>query len=416
MPWQPEPQPAWVRAVNDGDIYPIARLAELPFEPDLLLGEARARLGRADGGTADFGDDDFLEPFRLVLRALEDEARLSVFGRWFARGFVTRLLEVRLQLTDYLATDPGVRRERISAPIVVTGAPRTGTTLLYGLLACDPRHRVPEGWELLRPLPPPDPATFAADPRIPLADLELQLPQVVASGLGTIHEYRGRMPKECLSAMSFAFRSEEFVSRYHVPSYVDWLQGCDMRPAYEMHRLVLQVLQRRFTDVHWVLKSPVHLHSLPVLLDVYPDARIVITHRDPLTVLASVTSLLATLRSAQTDHVDVGALARYHVDLYSRSLDRLVSLDEHGMLPAERVRHVAYDDLVADAGAVVRDLYAHFDLPAGAAPRPAPAEVAEGARPEHRYAFADLDLDPVATRRAFARYQAHFAVPDEDLS
>ena len=109
MPWQSEPQPVWVRAVNDGSIYPIARTADLPFDPRLLLGEARARLGRPDGGAADFGDDDFLEPFGLVLRALEDEADLTVFGRWFARGFVTRLLEVRLQLADLVAADPGVR-------------------------------------------------------------------------------------------------------------------------------------------------------------------------------------------------------------------------------------------------------------------------------------------------------------------
>ena len=296
----------------------------------------------------------------------------------------------------------------------MTGAPRTGTTLLYGLLACDPRHRVPEGWELLRPVPPPDPDTFATDPRIPLADLELQLPQIVASGLGTIHEYGGRMPKECLSAMSFAFRSEEFVSRYRVPSYVDWLQRCDMRPAYEMHRLVLQVLQRRFTDVQWVLKSPVHLHSLPVLLDVYPDARVVVTHRDPLTVLASVTSLLATLRSAQSDRVDVEELGRYHVDLYARSLDRLVSLDEGLLLPPERVRHVAYADLVADPGAVTRAVYSHFGLP-GAPPAPGGPGGGGSARPEHHYSFADLGLDPVETRRRFARYQAHFAVPDEEL-
>jgi len=163
-----------------------------------------------------------------------------------------------------------------------------------------------------------------------------------------------------------------------------------------------------------VLKSPVHLHSLPVLLDVYPDARVVITHRDPLTVLASVTSLLATLRSAQSDRVDVEELGRYHVDLYGRSLDRLVSLDEGGLLPPERVRHVAYADLVADAGAVTRDLYAHFGLP-GVAPEPLPSDGGAHRRPEHHYSFADLGLDPIATRRRFARYQAHFGVPDEEL-
>lgn len=410
MTWQPEPHPEWVRAINDGEIFPIAELARAAFDRDQLLGEARARLGMADRGIGDFGDDGFLEPLGVLLSALEDEAGLTVFGRWFTRNFLLRLLEVRLQLTAYVRADPGVRDEEIAAPLFVTGAPRTGTTLLYELLSCDPRHRVPEGWEFLRPVPPPDPATFASDPRIALAGYELQMPQVVASGLTAIHEYRARMPKECLSAMSFEFRSEEFVSRYHVPSYVTWLQRCDMHRAYEMHRLVLQVLQRKFRDVQWVLKSPVHLQSLPVLLDIYPDARVAITHRDPLTVLGSVTSLIATLRSAQSDRVDFAEIGRYHADLYSRSLDRLVSLADEGGLPAERVQHLAYADLAADSVGVVRKLSAQFDLGISADDLTA---TPQGHRGEHTYSFDDLGLDRAATREAFARYQRHFGVPDE---
>ena len=181
--WHPPPRAEWVRAVNAGRVSrsPRGEPAVRPRPCWARPGPAGPRRTRRRG----FGDDDFLEPFGVVLPALEDEADLTVFGRWFARGFVTRLLEVRLQLADLRRRRPRRADERIAAPIVVTGAPRTGTTLLYGLLACDPRHRVPEGWELLRPVPPPDPDTFATDPRIPLADLELQLPQVVASGLGS---------------------------------------------------------------------------------------------------------------------------------------------------------------------------------------------------------------------------------------
>ena len=138
MTWQPPPRPDWVRAVNDGVILPIAEVAELPFTRDSLLGEARTTLGLADGGITDFGSDDFLEPLDVLLPALEHEAELTVIGRWMTRRFLLRFLEVRLQLVAYVRDDPGVIDEEITEPLFVTGAPRTGTTILHALLAQDP--------------------------------------------------------------------------------------------------------------------------------------------------------------------------------------------------------------------------------------------------------------------------------------
>src|ERR1700704_1890364 len=128
MTWQPPPRPDWVRAVNDGLILPIAEVAELPFTRGGLLAEARATFGLPDGGTRDFGGDDFLEPLDVLLPALEDEAALTVMGRWMTRRFLLRFLEVRIQLVAYVRDDPGVVDEEICEPWFVTGAPRTGTT------------------------------------------------------------------------------------------------------------------------------------------------------------------------------------------------------------------------------------------------------------------------------------------------
>jgi hypothetical protein len=410
-----------VRAVNDGRILPIAEVAEMPLARDALLAEARATFGLADGGVSDFGSDDFLEPLDVLLPALEEEADLTVMGRWMTRRFLLRFLEVRIQLAQYVRDDPGVVDEEIPEPWFVTGAPRTGTTILHALLAQDPASRVPEGWELLRPVPPPgpDPDEFAADARIPLADRELRLPGQVAGELDAIHVYRGRMHKECLSAMSFAFRSEEFTARYHVPSYVEWYERCDMRPAYDAHRLVLQILQRRFRNVHWVLKSPVHLSALPTLFAVYPDARLAITHRDPLTVLASLTSLVATLRWAHSDNVDFAEVGRYHERMWTDALDGLVTASADGTLYPARVHHVHYADFMRDQIGVIGELY-------GALGRPLPPNTAQAmrdylaGRPKdkhgaHEYSFADLALDPMVERERFARYQRHFSVPDEPL-
>jgi hypothetical protein len=267
------------------------------------------------------------------------------------------------------------------------------------------------------PPPSPDPVEFAADARIPLADRELRLPGQVAGELDAIHVYRGRMHKECLSAMSFAFRSEEFTARYRVPSYVDWYERCDMRPAYESHKLVLQILQRRWRDVHWVLKSPVHLSALPTLFAVYPDARLAITHRDPLTVLASLTSLVATLRWAHSDQVDFAELGQYHERMWSHALDDLVTASTDGALDAARVHHVHYADFMQDQIGAVDALYtAH-----GRSLHPSTAQAMRdylAARPKdkhgaHEYSFADLGLDPTVERERFARYQQHFSIPEE---
>ena len=219
------------------------------------------------------------------------------------------------------------------------------------------------------------------------------------------------------SAMSFAFRSEEFTARYHVPSYVDWYQRCDLRPAYDMHRRVLQVLQRRGHNVHWVLKSPVHVSALPTLLAVYPDARLAITHRDPLTVLASLTSLVATLRWAHSDRVDFAEIGRYHEDMWTTALDDLTTHSTDGTLDPSRVHHVHYADFMQDQIAVVGELYRALG-------RPLPPDTAQAmrdylaGRPKdkhgaHEYSFADLGLDPAEERARFARYQRHFSVPEE---
>jgi hypothetical protein len=412
-----------VQAINAGQIPPIAAVASLPLERDPLLAEARARLGLPDGGVADFchaefAADRFLEPLDRVLAALEQEAELTRVGRWLTRRFVLRLLEVRLQLMAYLRANPGVRDEPIEAPLFVAGAPRTGTTILHAMLAADPSHRVPLGWELLRPVPPPEPMRTSNDPRIELADRELVLPQTVVSGLLAIHVYGGRRPKECLSAMSFAFLSEEFTARYHVPSYEAWLERCDMTPAYEMHRLVLQVLQRRSGPAAWVLKSPVHLHSLPTLFEVYPDARVAVTHRDPLTMLASLTSLIATLRWAHSDAVDYPAIADAHARRYRASLGRLVEWADSQRLPPTQLHHSRYQDFLEDPLAVLSALYMRFGRPfpeeLRTRVREALAARTPGEHGEHEYAFDDLGLDRASLRAHFRGYQQRFEVPDEE--
>jgi hypothetical protein len=336
------------------------------------------------------------EPFELLRASLRDDAALTDAGRAFTHRWLVRLLHGRVAMAAESERDPSLADEAITAPIVVAGAPRTGTTYLHRLLAQHPDLRAPEGWELLFPAPAPGPSTRDDDPRILAADEELTWPQRQREEMLSIHRYAGRMHKECLSAMSFAFRSEEFVSRYHVPRYVEWLQAADMTPAYEMHRRVLQGLQRHRPTPRWVLKSPVHLNNLPTLLATHPDASVVITHRDPAEVLGSVTSLVANLRRAFSDRVDEAEIARYHLDLYGRSLDALVDA------PADwPLIHIDHHTLIKEPQATVDAVLARLGL----------SPVTLDARPPDEAGRHDYELvgvDPDEIDATFARYRERF--------
>ncbi len=444
MTWTPPARPEAVRAVLEGKVALLAEEAGLPLERDGLVAEAFASQGLAARSAAEIeallGHPDFeaapaLENLDAFLDALSREAGLNSIGRILTRRFVLRLLQVRIQIMRFLREDPGTLDEEIRRPLFVAGAPRTGTTILHTLLAADPEHRVPEAWELLFPVPPPAPGSvklhapddssrpadrdpFEGDPRIDMANRELVRPQTLVSGLLSIHEYGGRKPKECLSAMSFAFESEEFTARYAVPSFAKRLAQSDMREAYNMHRLVLQIRQRAQPKTAWVLKSPVHLHVLPTLLECYPDARVAITHRDPVTLLASLTNLIANLRWAHSNAVDPTAIAEEHAERYARTFERLVDWSEEGILPEAQVHHSHFADFQTEPIATTERLYARFEKTLGGHAREAMQKAldANPADPhgKHRYSRASVGEDRTALRTRFARYQQAFDVPSDD--
>ena len=398
-------QPTAVRAINAvGGA--VQRLGLRPRLEDRSLLDAAVK----STGLTDFGSDDFREGLRRLCTALDGEAQLTTIGRVAARKRLIGLLETRLRLEDHRKRHPEVAEQQIVAPMFVLGLPRTGTTVLYGMLAADPAMRSPASWEVARPFPPPGPTP---DPqRIALMDKDFAGFLRIAPGVDAIHPLGSMLPQECLALQAPEFLSYEYPTTFPVPSYWAWLREQDMRPAYEYERRFLQHLQSGHAGERWILKTPAHLMWLDALLEVFPDALLVHTHRNPTTVLASVSSLMTAFRGAMSNAVDPHEVGREQLEAWTWGLQR--TMDVRDRLPAERVVDVHYTDTVEDPVGTVRRVYEHFGLPMSPAVEAGvTGYLAENPRDKHgthRYTLEDFGLDRDEVDAAFAPYRTRFGV------
>lgn len=376
-----------------------------------LLTEALRRTGLTD-----FGDGDFREPMRRFLAALEREAKLHYVGRTLARADVVEWLENRLRIVDLCKREPAIERAPVAAPIFITGLPRTGTSILHELLAQDPAHRVPLAWEVKRPCPPPEAASFESDPRIEAADREVRLWCEIVPEYDAMHELGARVPVECIALAAPSFRSDELAGRHVVPSYAGWLAQADLRPAYEWHARTLRVLQSRHARARWVLKAPSHMSALDALFAVYPDARVVQTHRDPLTVMASVASILFATAWVRSDAVDPRAVLDWFTgETCAHLLANAMRVRDAGR--EGQFADVVYADLMRDPIAAIARLYDRFALPftaeAESRMRTYLDAKPKGRHGAHRYEFENTGFDRAAERERFRAYQQRYGVPSE---
>ncbi len=410
--WHPAPRPEWVDRLNaEGRTMDLERV--VPLDEESLVRAASAKTGLRD-----FGPSEWLEPFRVMLRALAEEADLNLMGRLMARSDILMFLENRLLLTDVCAQHPEIAAERIVAPLFITGLPRSGTSILFEILAQDPACRVPKYWEAMFPCPPPEAESYDTDPRIARAHALVTQWIRVAPEFATMHEMGGDIPCECGLLLTPSFISDHLAGIHQIPSYNAWLAQADLRPAYRFHREVLQVLQSKHRRRHWLLKAPWHLGNLPVLFEVYPDARVVHTHRDPIKTMSSTTSLLGTLAWMRSDRpFDSVAWDDLMAAEYAATrLETVMRQRDEGAIPNAQICDVRYADIVSDPIGVTHKVYDYFgmELTAAASERMQRyvASKPQGKFGVHRY---DLDAaeDVARERRLFRRYQERYGIPDE---
>jgi hypothetical protein len=392
-------------------------LAGFDVRPFRLDEEAVMGLASRATGLDDFGDDSFRPGLRKLTLSLENDGRLNLFGRYFARRQLVELLSHRLTILDHRRRHPEVADEPVERPLFILGLPRTGTTLLYGLLAEDPANRAPLSFEVDEPCPPAEEATYDVDPRIQYTEKRFEQLRQLAPGFQAIHPIGARMPQECIVLTAPEFMSVRFEMCFDVASYQEWLVEQDMAPAYRFHRTFLQHMQSRYRAKRWVLKSPGHLGPIDALFDEYPDAMVVQTHRDPVRVIPSVSSLEFTMRQVASDEVDPIRLGRQQLLAWSRLLEQGMEARRCHPEREGRILDLHMGEIVGDPMGCIRRIYDHFALEL----RPealARMHAYLAAHPrdehgEHRYSLEAFGLEPEAIAQAYKGYCERFGVEPE---
>lgn len=387
------------------------------FSQEALIAQAREWAGSDDFGAEFDEKETWREGLGLLCDGFVSEARLNDLGAEIAALDIVRALKNRLQIVDWRKTHPEIAEQKIERPIFIVGQPRTGTTILFDLLAQDPALRPPLTWEVDAPLPVPQPDTYDTDPRIAETQASLEMSEQIIPGFMSWHPMGAQVGQECVRVTASQFCSMIFSVQYRLPTYYKWLlYKADHRQAYRFHRIFLQHLQSGVSG-QWLLKSPAHLWTLDALVETYPDAVIVQTHRDPLKVISSISALTNHLRRMASDETSIRDCAVQSCEEIVVGLQRGMALRES--LPAGQVIDVQFADFMRDPFATIRSLYGRLDREL--------TPVAEQRMRDHlaahpgdggggRYHWADTGLDAEELREQTAAYQQHYGVPTEPLT
>lgn len=370
---------------------------------------------RRQAALDDFGDGAFREGLNKVVAALNNEAGLSTVGKKVVKAQITSLLVSRLRIRDYQKKHEYLDYEEITAPIIVCGLPRTGTTLLSHLLDQDPMNRSVLGWEASNVAPPPTLGERAVDPRLFAAAKSHGGFTKLAPHLRTMHATDPHLPTECVSMFGPNFESLMFETLAWIPSYGDWWQATDMADTYRYHRLQLQILQSTIPTERWSLKSPAHLWHLDALRAVYPDALMVWTHRDPLRVVPSVASLVTSMHAITTEQVDHQAVGRAWMDKCAHAIR--VGSEARGRWDASQWFDLQYAEFHQDPVSAVERLYQYFGLELRPVARRR-METWMQDNPQHkhgvhRYSVGDYSIDALEVAELFGDYVTAHRVPSE---
>lgn len=378
-----------------------------------LVADALVEQAMTATGLDRFDSDSWREGLDVLL-ADANKTGLSDSGHARMQTSLVDLLSNRLKTTAYLDQRPELLDRPIERPVFVFGIPRTGTTLLSNLLACDPARRSPLTWEIDDPVPPATSATLKTDPRA-IARLEQEKAMLTARPeMGKYYRNSAVYPNECIFFMAHDFKALALESRGKLPNYRDWLFSTDMTSAYTYHKRFLQLLQADAPGT-WNLKMPSHSLWLDTIKAVYPDARLVWTHRDPFTAMGSFCSIISLAHMGFMGRVDIDWLKEnctYQAVLHAERM--LDFRDKHG---PDSMIDVHYADLMADPMAAMRRLYVSLGdvlTPEAEAAMQAWLDAnPQGKFGKHDYKLAQYGLSVEELAPKFERYLSSYDIARE---
>ena len=381
-----------------------------PLNIQNLLNRAKQKAGHFD-----FGDDDHLPALKVLVRSINEEARLSPIGRLIQKSRLTSALVHRLRIQSLLKKHPEIHDIDLGTIIMITGLQRTGTTVLHRLLHSHPDIRGVTGMEAMEPVPTGNANTGKAAIQPLRAILAQKVISYLAPQFITVHPIDYNEPEEDVLLLDLCFMSQAPEATMHVPSYSCWLEGQNHTQAYGYLRTVLKVLYWQRPGRYWVLKTPQHMEFLDVFLKVFPEALVVQTHRDPRKALPSFCSMVAHGRAIFSDHVDPREIARH----WCRKTRRMVELTMQVRARANAARFidVSYYDLMENPVAQLQRIYRRADIKFGTEIVQT-AENYMNAHPKNRfgkhvYRLDDFGLNEKIIEDNFSIYREKYAIPLE---
>ena len=337
--------------------YTLRKVKLDPFKinADAIISKAQkkaafyGRLPRAEDG------------LRRLVRSINEEGNSNPFGDLAVKSLIERILFGRYKIEKELAKNPWIERQPIEQPVFIIGMPRTGTTILHAIMHEDPAHRSPLAWECLLPYPAATPETFRNNEQLKTIEKEFGQLFKLVPDFQKKHYMAADSPQECLGITAFDFNSYQFSAQLYLPSYMEWFSHhSDMLGTMRFHKRFLQYLQSGGVKAErWLLKTPVHLMRLSEIFEVYPDARIIMTHRPPADVVSSTASLISSVRSLYSDKEDPVVTGHEQADFWSLSFNRFLE-SRKTLQKEDQIIDLKFEDFIRDQMGTIRKIYERF--------------------------------------------------------